>query len=56
MSDSLAELDAAKAAGMQTVLLVRPENPRVQQSHHPQVESFFDVQCELWRKGLGFRV
>lgn len=40
-SDVTAELDAARAAGMQTVLLVRPGNAPVPRGHgHPTITSF----------------
>jgi enolase-phosphatase E1 len=47
LSDVIAELDAARAAGLQTALVVRPGNPSVQESGrppHPQIESFGEVQ------------
>lgn len=43
-SDIPAELDAAREAGMQTLLLVRPENAPVPADHgHPSAESFAEV-------------
>ena len=44
LSDIVAELDAAKAAGMQTGLMRRPENPPiVEKTDHPQLKTFDDV-------------
>ena len=41
LSDVVAELDAARAAGMQTALVVRPGNARAPAGHtHPTIESF----------------
>jgi methionine salvage enolase-phosphatase E1 len=41
ISDAIAELDAARAAGMQTVLALRPGNHPVEHSiNHPTVDSF----------------
>ncbi len=41
LSDVVAELDAAKAAGLQTALCVRPGNAEVTESHeHNVIESF----------------
>ncbi len=46
-SDVVAELDAAKAAGLQTVLLLRPGNKPVEEGHgHPSVESFEEIEAE----------
>ncbi|MGF1581134.1 MAG: acireductone synthase [Gemmataceae bacterium] len=43
-SDIVAELDAAKEAGFQTVLLLRPENKPVEEGHgHRSVESFEEI-------------
>ncbi|MDX1963753.1 MAG: acireductone synthase [Pirellulales bacterium] len=39
-SDIVAELDAARAAGMQTVLLVRPENAAAEGHPHPVAHDF----------------
>jgi enolase-phosphatase E1 len=44
LSDIVAELDAAKAAGMKTGLMCRPENPPViEKTDHPQLKTFDDV-------------
>jgi enolase-phosphatase E1 len=44
VSDVVAELDAARAAGMQTVLSLRPENAPVAAGHtHPSVTSFDQI-------------
>jgi enolase-phosphatase E1 len=41
LSDVVAELDAARAAGMQTTLVVRPGNAQAPAGHtHPTIESF----------------
>lgn len=48
LSDVVAELDAARLAGMQTALVVRPGNAKVEQSAaspHPVIENF--AQLEL---------
>jgi methionine salvage enolase-phosphatase E1 len=46
LSDIVAELDAAHAAGMQTGLVVRPGNAAVPTGHgHPVLENF--AQLEL---------
>jgi enolase-phosphatase E1 len=46
-SDVVAELDAARAAGMQTVLVVRPGNAPQSQpvSSHAQIASFAELEC-----------
>jgi enolase-phosphatase E1 len=45
VSDVLAELDAACAAGLQTALSVRPENPPVDADHsHPVVTDFSQIE------------
>ena len=43
ISDVVAELDAARAAGMQTTLAVRPGNPPQPAHTHPSVESFDEI-------------
>jgi enolase-phosphatase E1 len=43
VSDVTAELDAAQAAGMQTVLCVRAGNPAQPASAHPVIHTFDDV-------------
>ncbi len=43
LSDVAAELDAARAAGLQTVRLVRPEDGTAPGSDHREVASFGDV-------------
>ena len=44
LSDVVAELDAARAAGMKTGLMCRPENPPVEEkTDHPQLKTFDDV-------------
>jgi enolase-phosphatase E1 len=46
VSDIVAELDAAKAAGMQTVLGMRPGNAAAPENHgHPAVRSFAEIEC-----------
>jgi enolase-phosphatase E1 len=41
LSDVVAELDAARAAGMQTALVIRPGNAAAPDGHsHPAIESF----------------
>lgn len=40
LSDLPAELDAARQAGLSTVLICRPENPPVTSSEHPRANSF----------------
>lgn len=43
-SDVPEELDAAQAAGLQTVLTVRPDNPTVGSGcHHPRIKSLLQV-------------
>ncbi|MCB9924599.1 MAG: acireductone synthase [Planctomycetaceae bacterium] len=45
MSDVVAELDAARAAGLQTTLVIRPGNVHASASHvHPEIESFAEVK------------
>jgi enolase-phosphatase E1 len=45
VSDVVAELDAAKAAGLQTVISLRPENAPVAAGHtHPAIRSFDEIQ------------
>ncbi|AKI99502.1 acireductone synthase [Archangium gephyra] len=44
LSDVRAELDAAAAAGLRTVCLVRGEGPEVDPGPHPVARSFDDVQ------------
>lgn len=47
LSDVVAELDAARAAGMQTVLVVRPGNaPTEKSSQHLQIGSFAELITE----------
>lgn len=44
VSDVPAELDAARAAGLQTVLSLRPENPPVENpAGHPSIRSFSEL-------------
>lgn len=43
-SDLIAELDAARAAGLQTILLVRPGNPPSAESLHPTATSFRELR------------
>jgi enolase-phosphatase E1 len=46
LSDVVAELDAAKNAGMQTALVMRPGNAAISvEQEHPRVENF--AQLEL---------
>src|SRR5262249_54889459 len=45
LSDVLAELDAAHAAGMQTALVMRPGNAPVAEHHeHPAITSFDQIK------------
>jgi enolase-phosphatase E1 len=47
LSDVVAELDAARAAGIQTGLVVRPGNASAEQgaaSPHPMIENFAQVE------------
>jgi enolase-phosphatase E1 len=47
VSDVVAELDAAAAAGMRTALSVRPGNPSVEPGHgHPAVSSFDEIDID----------
>ena len=46
LSDIVAELDAAAAAGWQTALSVRPENPAAGPHTHPVIRSFHEVRLE----------
>jgi enolase-phosphatase E1 len=44
LSDTSAELDAARAAGLQTALVVRPENAAPADGHaHPVIGDFSEV-------------
>jgi len=43
ISDVSAELDAASAAGMQTLLCLRPGNPLQSTTHHQRVHSFEEI-------------
>jgi enolase-phosphatase E1 len=43
VSDVTAELDAAAGAGFETLLCVRPGNPRQQASAHPTIQSFDQI-------------
>ena len=44
ISDAVAELDAAKRAGLQTLLCVRPDNPRSSGPHvHAVIRSFDEI-------------
>ena len=44
-SDVVAELDAARAAGMQTVLSIRPGNAPIDEAHeHPSIETFAEIK------------
>ena len=46
LSDVGAELDAARTAGMQTALVIRPGNALVAVDHvHPEITSFSDLEC-----------
>ncbi len=45
LSDIVAELDAARAAGLQTALVIRPDNPRAAEGHgHPVIAEFGEVE------------
>ncbi len=47
LSDVVAELDAARAAGMQTALVRRPGNAAVEDAHnHPSIQSFDELHVE----------
>ena len=47
VSDIIDELDAAKSAGLQTVLSVRPGNAQVTQTHgHPVINSFAEIEWD----------
>ncbi len=43
VSDVAAELDAARAAGMRTALMIRPGNPPQPEGGHPVVHSLLDL-------------
>lgn len=44
LSDVVAELDAARKAGMKTALVCRPENPKDEgEIDHPQIHTFDDI-------------
>ena len=43
ISDVVEELDAAKAAGMKTLLSVRPGNPIQAETRHQAIERFDDL-------------
>jgi enolase-phosphatase E1 len=43
LSDSVAELDAARAAGMETALSARPENPEPEPHEHRVIRTFDEV-------------
>lgn len=43
ISDVVAELDAARAAGMKTLLSIRPGNGPQESTDHPRIESFEEV-------------
>jgi len=48
LSDGLAEVDAAREAGLQTGLCVRPDNAEVPQGHgHPEFASFSQIQLSV---------
>ncbi len=47
LSDIVAELDAASAAGFQVCLLQRPGNAAVGKHNFPVSESFSDIECRL---------
>lgn len=44
VSDVVAELDAAHAAGMKTALALRPGNPNVPPHSHPTLATFSEIQ------------
>jgi 2,3-diketo-5-methylthio-1-phosphopentane phosphatase len=44
MSDIVAELDAAREAGLQTLLLLRPGNAPQPESDHQKLETFYDLR------------
>ena len=45
LSDVVDELDAARAAGLQTALVVRPENSPVADAHgHPSIRDFSEIE------------
>jgi len=43
LSDVPAELDAARLAGFQTTLVVRPGNPPLEATEHPQITTFAEI-------------
>lgn len=43
-SDTVDELNAASKAGMQTVLLLRPDNAQQAESEHQTIPSFYDIR------------
>lgn len=47
ISDVVAELDAAAAAGLQTALCVRPGNPPASESNHSVIHSFDEIDVRL---------
>ena len=47
LSDVVAELDAARDAGMQTALCRRPGNPEPGPHRHPELHSFSDLACSF---------
>jgi enolase-phosphatase E1 len=47
VSDVTRELDAARAAGMQTALCVRPGNPPQSPSEHPCISTFDEIETEV---------
>ncbi len=47
LSDTTAELDAARAAGLQTALVVRPENPPLADCHdHSVIRDFGEIELD----------
>lgn len=52
-SDLVDELDAARDAGMQTVLLLRPDNAKQAESTHKSIPSFYDVRVVKELNGDG---
>lgn len=53
ISDSFEELEAAKEAGLETLLSIRPGNPPISLSHtHPAIHDFLEIQLEKKENSL----
>ena len=55
LSDVAAELDAARATGVLTALVVRPGNVPVTETLHPQISSFAEVDVRAIAAQIGRR-